>query len=202
MLPDSSTSRSLQCHGSFYHLNLCKVRKGVIFKVLFLLFKETFYFISSGITHSAVWAAMCSFIAHNTEPDLRPSAQAFLQGMHTGFGKFCGAVFGGILIKEHGERLPHMHYESSENKVMLFRRHNFWPFFTGTVFVFRVYGITVGVFFVLFVLVNFYNRNEGGIKSELPDDIDPKTVRTPSCCCWVENCQLFPSSTNITKDYK
>ena len=57
----------------------------------------------SGITHSAVWAAMCSFIAHNTEAELRPSAQAFLQGMHTGFGKFCGAVFGGILIKEHGE---------------------------------------------------------------------------------------------------
>ena len=58
-----------------------------------------------------------------------------------------------------------------------------WEFlalFTGTVFVFRVYGITVGVFFVLFVLVNFYNRNEGGIKSELPDDIDPKTVKTPS----------------------
>ena len=39
-----------------------------------------------------------------------------------------------------------------------------------------MYGIVVAVFFILFVLVNFYNRNEGGIKSELPDDIDPKTV--------------------------
>jgi len=66
--------------------------------------------------------------------------------MHTGFGKFCGAVFGGILIKEHG-----------------------------TVFVFRVYGIVVAVFFILFVLVNFYNRNEGGITKDLPDDVDPKT---------------------------
>ena len=49
-------------------------------------------------------------------------------------------------------------------------------FFAGTVFVFRVYGIVVAVFFILFVLVNFYNRNEGGITKDLPDDVDPKTV--------------------------
>ena len=52
----------------------------------------------------------------------------------------------------------------------------FWLFFAGTVFVFRVYGIVVAVFFILFVLVNFYNRNEGGITKDLPDDVDPKTV--------------------------
>ena len=26
----------------------------------------------------------------------------FVQGVHHGFGRFCGAVFGGMLIKEHG----------------------------------------------------------------------------------------------------
>jgi hypothetical protein len=49
-----------------------------------------------------VWAACCSFIAHNTTPELRPSAQSFLKGIHHGFGRFCGAVFGGMLIKEYG----------------------------------------------------------------------------------------------------
>ena len=57
----------------------------------------------TGITHAGVWAAMSSFIAHNTEPENRASAQGFLQGMHHGFGKFCGAVFGGMLIKEYGK---------------------------------------------------------------------------------------------------
>jgi len=33
----------------------------------------------SGITHAAVWAACCSFIAHNTDEALRPSAQGVLQ---------------------------------------------------------------------------------------------------------------------------
>ena len=46
---------------------------------------------------------MSSLIAHNTEPELRSSTQGFLQGIHHGFGKFCGAVFGGMLIKEHGK---------------------------------------------------------------------------------------------------
>ena len=32
-----------------------------------------------GITHAAVWAACCSFISHNTDAELRPSAQGVLQ---------------------------------------------------------------------------------------------------------------------------
>ncbi len=47
----------------------------------------------------------------------------------------------------------------------------------GTVMVFRVYGGVCGVFLILFVLVNFYNRNEGGITSDLPDDVDPRNVK-------------------------
>ena len=100
-----------------------------------------------GITHAAVWAACCSFIAHNTDAELRPSAQSFLSGLHHGFGRFCGAVFGGMLIKSHG-----------------------------TILVFRIYGLVCAVFLVLFVLVNFYNRDEGGLSADLPDDVDPRKV--------------------------
>lgn len=33
-----------------------------------------------GVTHAAVWAACCSYIAHATPPRLRSSAQGVLQG--------------------------------------------------------------------------------------------------------------------------
>ena len=35
--------------------------------------------LSAGITHAAVWAACCSYISHNTDAELRPSMQSFLQ---------------------------------------------------------------------------------------------------------------------------
>lgn len=55
-----------------------------------------------GITHAAVWAACCSYIAHNTPQQLRASAQGVLQGIHHGLGRGCGAVFGGIFVKNFG----------------------------------------------------------------------------------------------------
>lgn len=33
-----------------------------------------------GVTHAAVWAACCSYIAHGSPPNLRSSAQGVLQG--------------------------------------------------------------------------------------------------------------------------
>ena len=48
--------------------------------------------------------------------------------------------------------------------------------FIGTVRVFQIYAVVCGVILVLFILVNFYNRNEGGISADLPDSLDPKTV--------------------------
>ncbi len=98
-----------------------------------------------GITHAAVWAACCSFIAHNTDAETRPSAQGFLQGLYHGFGKFCGAVFGGFLIKSHG-----------------------------TVWVFRVYGLVCAVFLVIFLAVNFARRDEGSASAEDGADADVK----------------------------
>jgi len=100
-----------------------------------------------GITHAGVWAAMSSLIAHNTDPELRTSTQGFLQGIHHGFGKFCGAVFGGMLIQDYG-----------------------------TILVFRLYAVVCAVFLVLFILVNFYNRNEGGLSADLDEELDPKTM--------------------------
>ena len=125
-----------------------------------------------GITHAAVWAAMCSFISHNTTPELRPSAQGFLQGMHTGFGKFCGAVFGGILIKEHGKRFSNVFAAFFLPKKITLKA----PCWSS-----KSTESSGAVFFVLFVLVNFYNRNEGGMSADLPDEIDPKTLADEGC---------------------
>lgn len=55
-----------------------------------------------GITHAAVWAACCSYIAHNTPQHLRSSAQGVLQGLHHGLGRGCGAVIGGFFVRYFG----------------------------------------------------------------------------------------------------
>ena len=55
-----------------------------------------------GITHAAVWAACCSYIAHNTPQQLRSSAQGVLQGLHHGLGRGCGAVIGGFFVRYWG----------------------------------------------------------------------------------------------------
>lgn len=56
-----------------------------------------------GITHAAVWAACCSYIAHNTPQHLRSSAQGVLQGLHHGLGRGCGAVIGGMFVTAYGK---------------------------------------------------------------------------------------------------
>lgn len=56
----------------------------------------------AGITHAAVWAACCSYIALNTPPELRSSAQGVLQGVHHGLGRGCGAIIGGIFVTYYG----------------------------------------------------------------------------------------------------
>ena len=105
MSSDSSTSPSSHGHGLCCHLNFYKV-KDADKNFAFLQTDNNWFLIQQkylGITHAAVWAACCSFISHNTDAELRPSMQSFLQGIHHGFGRFCGAVFGGMLIKEHGK---------------------------------------------------------------------------------------------------
>lgn len=100
-----------------------------------------------GITHAACWAACCSYIAHNTPPHLRTSAQGVLQGLHHGLGRGCGAVFGGIFVTYFGS--------------------------TAT---FRGYGIVCIFVLVAFVFINFYRKEQGFI-SDIPISEDPHQVR-------------------------
>ncbi|KAJ8971960.1 hypothetical protein NQ317_006002 [Molorchus minor] len=100
----------------------------------------------NGITHAAVWAACCSYIAHNTPPELRTSAQGLLQGVHHGFGRGCGAIIGGIFVSNFGS--------------------------TAT---FRGYGLFCLVVLGAFVFINFYRADQGFV-SDLSQAEDPRQV--------------------------
>ncbi|KAI5740362.1 hypothetical protein M8J76_003062 [Diaphorina citri] len=100
-----------------------------------------------GITHAAVWAACCSYIAHNTPQHLRSSAQGVLQGIHHGLGRGCGAVIGGIFVNSFG-----------------------------TTATFRGYGIMCAAVLGGFIFINFYRKEVGGFVSELPVTEDPHQV--------------------------
>ncbi|XP_030754027.1 major facilitator superfamily domain-containing protein 6 isoform X1 [Sitophilus oryzae] len=99
-----------------------------------------------GITHAAVWAACCSYIAHNTPPELRSSAQGVLQGIHHGLGRGCGAVIGGMFVNSFGS--------------------------TAT---FRGYGLICLVILGAFIFINFYRVDQGFV-SDLPQTEDPRDV--------------------------
>lgn len=99
-----------------------------------------------GITHAAVWAACCSYIAHNTPSQLRSSAQGVLQGLHHGLGRGCGAVIGGMFVSSMGS--------------------------TST---FRAYGLLCFVVLGAFIFINFYRVDQGFV-SDLPQTEDPRQV--------------------------
>ncbi|XP_063594497.1 major facilitator superfamily domain-containing protein 6-like isoform X2 [Penaeus indicus] len=99
-----------------------------------------------GITHAAVWAACCSYIAHNTPPHLRASSQGVLQGIHHGFGRGCGAIIGGIFVS-----------------------------YFGTAVVFRSYGVVSLIVLGLFIFINFY-RKDIGFQPDLPPEEDPRQM--------------------------
>ncbi|XP_041979686.1 major facilitator superfamily domain-containing protein 6 [Aricia agestis] len=84
-----------------------------------------------GVTHAAVWAACCSYIAHGAPPNLRSSAQGVLQGLHHGLGRGCGAVLGGMAVAR-------------------------W----GTTRTFAGYGLLCGVALAAFAFVNFRDAGE------------------------------------------
>ncbi|XP_071541704.1 major facilitator superfamily domain-containing protein 6-B isoform X2 [Panulirus ornatus] len=99
-----------------------------------------------GITHAAVWAACCSYIAHNTPGHLRAPSQGVLQGIHHGFGRGSGAFFGGIFVN-----------------------------FFGTAVVFRSYGVVSLVVLGAFIFINFY-RKDVGFQPDLPPEEDPREM--------------------------
>ncbi|KAG6460246.1 hypothetical protein O3G_MSEX011857 [Manduca sexta] len=86
-----------------------------------------------GVTHAAVWAACCSYIAHGAPPGLRSSAQGVLQGLHHGLGRGCGAVLGGIAVAK-------------------------W----GTTRTFAGYGLLCSVVLAAFAFINFRGGAEAG----------------------------------------
>ncbi|KAI2806839.1 Major facilitator super domain-containing protein 6 [Blomia tropicalis] len=63
-----------------------------------------------GITHAAVWAAVCSYIMTNTAPDLRSSAQGVMQGIYNGLGRGSGSILGGVIIHRFGSRVAFFGY--------------------------------------------------------------------------------------------
>ncbi|GJQ77082.1 hypothetical protein Trydic_g23653 [Trypoxylus dichotomus] len=99
-----------------------------------------------GITHAAVWAACCSYIAHNTPQHLRSSAQGVLQGIHHGLGRGCGAVIGGFFVNAFGSTVT-----------------------------FRGYGLICLLVLAVFIFINFYRVDQGFV-SDLPQTEDPRQV--------------------------
>lgn len=88
-----------------------------------------------GVTHAAVWAACCSYIAHGAPAGLRSSAQGVLQGLHHGLGRGCGAVIGGIAVAK-------------------------W----GTTRTFAGYGLLCTVVLAVFAFINFRGGAESGVE--------------------------------------
>ena len=86
------------------------------------------------------------------------------QGVHHGFGRFCGAVFGGMLIKTHGE-LDRIRKRLTTKQI-----------FSGTKMIFRIYGAVCGVVALIFTAINFYSLKEGKFTSDLGEEIDPRNV--------------------------
>ncbi|CAF0762968.1 unnamed protein product [Rotaria sordida] len=78
-----------------------------------------------GLTHAAVWATACSYLSQSAPESLRLSCQGVLQSFHFGFGRGCGALFGG-----------------------------FFASYFGTDITFRVYGIICLIFMGLFIYIN------------------------------------------------
>ncbi|XP_046998233.1 major facilitator superfamily domain-containing protein 6 [Schistocerca americana] len=130
---------------------LCLGLVGNILRFLYISWLTTPWWVlpfefMQGITHAAVWAACCSYIAHNTPQELRSSAQGVLQGIHHGLGRGCGAVIGGIFVNYFGTRAT-----------------------------FRGYGIICIFVLAAFVFINFY-RKDSGFVSDLPPTEDPHQV--------------------------
>lgn len=90
------------------------------------------------MTHAAVWATACSYLSQAVPPNLRISCQGILQGFHFGFGRGCGALFGGFIASYIGQSLFYFNFKTKFSRRSL-----------GTDITFRIYGI------ICFLLVIF-----------------------------------------------
>lgn len=88
--------QSSRIPGGFCPLNLSKVKR----KRVKSNQKDSIH--HSGLTHAAVWATACSYLSQAAPENLRISCQGILQGFHFGFGRGCGALFGGFFASSFG----------------------------------------------------------------------------------------------------
>ncbi|UJR13741.1 hypothetical protein I4U23_000751 [Adineta vaga] len=104
-----------------------------------------------GLTHAAVWATACSYLSQAAPDNLRISCQGVLQGFHFGFGRGCGALFGG-----------------------------FFASYFGTDITFRAYGIICLIFMGIFTYFNqHYQEGRSNEQSNLIIDDPHQIVGNP-----------------------
>lgn len=115
-----------------------------------------------GITHACVWAAACSYITQNTEPELRSSAQGVIQGIYQGLGRGSGSILGGVVINRFGMTCIPM-------ALTWIFYNNFC--FLGSRIAFFLYGLVCALVLGLFVHVNYYRKQEGyKFEDEIPSE--------------------------------
>lgn len=110
--------------------------------------------LSEGLTHAAVWATACSYLSQAAPENLRISCQGVLQGFHFGFGRGCGALFGG-----------------------------FFASYFGTDVTFRAYGTICLIFMGIFIYLHrHYQRQQefhGGQRASLSVDDPHQFIGSP-----------------------
>lgn len=143
-----------------------------------------------------MWAACCSYIAHNTPQQLRSSAQGVLQGIHHGLGRGCGAVIGGwfvtyfgqydVIVSKHGNNnwIPVRVLTKTAVFFCFFFHRSFGLDRTGTTTTFRGYGFVCALVLGAFIFINFY-RKDTGFVSELPVAEDPHQVKWIKIVLWM-----------------
>lgn len=102
-----------------------------------------------GLTHAAVWATACSYLSQVVPSNLRISCQGILQGFHFGFGRGCGALFGGFIASSIGLfcSFSIFHLEFSRRS-------------SGTDVTFRLYGIFSFLLVIFFIYLHKKSQHE------------------------------------------
>ena len=109
-----------------------------------------------GLTHAAVWATACSYLSQAVPPNLRLSCQGILQGFHFGFGRGCGALFGGFIASYIGQSRG-----KGERKILRLR-------FSGTDITFRLYGIFCFLLVLFFIYLHKKSQQQDFLQQFAP----------------------------------
>ena len=83
-----------------------------ILRLYYSLLDVQYFLFFTGVTHASVWAAACSYITQNTDPELRSSAQGVMSGIYQGLGRGSGSILGGVIIHQFGIILESIYWGS------------------------------------------------------------------------------------------